>query len=52
MDSKERQLKMEITTLILGYENELQKYEKKEISEWSKGCLERYFELVKELKEE
>lgn len=43
-------LKMELITIIVGYEKELEKYEKK-MSVFSKGCIERYFELSKEIKE-
>jgi hypothetical protein len=45
-------LKMELTTIIMGYENELLKCKREEISEFSKGCMDRYFSLMKELKEE
>jgi hypothetical protein len=44
-------LKMELTTVILGYEKELLKCNREEISDFSKGCMERYFQLAKELKE-
>jgi hypothetical protein len=43
-------LKMELATIIMGYENELLKCEREEISDFSKGCMERYFEITKELK--
>ena len=44
-------LKMELATVIMGYESELLKCEREEISAFSKGCMERYFELSKEIKE-
>ena len=44
-------LKMEIATIIMGYENELLKCERKEISEFSKGCMERYYSIMSELRE-
>jgi hypothetical protein len=44
-------LKLELTTIIMGYENELLKCKREEISEFSKGCTERYFDLMKEIKE-
>ena len=44
-------LKLEITTIIMGYENELLKCKREEISEFSKGCMGRYYELIKQLKE-
>jgi hypothetical protein len=44
-------IKLELTTVIMGYENELLKCERKEISEFSKGCMERYYDLIRELKE-
>ena len=44
-------LKFELTTIIIGYENELLKCKREEISDFSKGCMERYYDLVKELKE-
>lgn len=44
-------LKMELATVILGYEKELLKCNREDISEFSKGCMERYFQLSKEIKE-
>lgn len=44
-------LKMELATVIMGYESELLKCEREEISAFSKGCMERYFALSKEIKE-
>lgn len=44
-------LKMELATIIMGYENELVRFEKEKMSDFSKGCMERYFELSKEIKE-
>ena len=43
-------LKLVLTTIILGYENELASEKRKEISIFSKGCMERYYDLIKELK--
>ena len=43
---------MELATIIMGYENELAKEKRKEISTFSKGCMERYFQLTQEIKEE
>jgi len=44
-------LKIELTTIIMGYENELLKCKREEISEFSKGCMERYYNLLKEMKD-
>ena len=44
-------LKMELVTVIMGYEKELLKCEREEISPFSEGCMERYFALSKEIKE-
>jgi hypothetical protein len=44
-------LKMELATIIMGYENELLKCKREEISEFSKGCLERYYDIVRDLKQ-
>jgi len=44
-------LKMEIATIIMGYENELLKCKREEISEFSKGCMERYYNIMSELRE-
>jgi hypothetical protein len=45
-------LKMELTTVIMGYEAELRKAKVDDISEFSKGCMERYFQLVTEIKKD
>jgi len=45
-------LKLELTTIIMGYEQELLKCKREEISEFSKGCMERYYNLVAEMKKE
>ena len=50
LDRKITKLKMELATIILGYENELLKCKREEISEFSKGCMERYYDITKELK--
>jgi len=44
-------LKLELTTIIIGYENELLKCKREEISDFSQGCMERYYDLIKEIKE-
>lgn len=44
-------LKMELTTIILGYENELASEKREKISEFSRGCMERYYDLVKQIKQ-
>lgn len=44
-----QKLKLELATIIMGYENELAKEKRKEISNFSQGCMERYFQLMKEL---
>ena len=53
VDLKEEnvKLKMELITVIMGYEKELLKYEREEMSEFSKGCMERMFQISNELKE-
>ena len=43
-------LKFELTTIIMGYENELLKCKRDEISPFSQGCMERYYNLIKEIK--
>lgn len=43
-------LKLEILTLIMGYENELIKYNQNNISDFSKSCMERYFQLMEEIR--
>lgn len=45
-------LKMELATIIMGYENELVKEKRHEISDFSKNCMKRYFELMQQLSEE
>ena len=50
LEEENTKLKMELTTIILGYETELLKCKREEISIFSKGCMERYYDLVKELK--
>lgn len=52
LEEENLKLKMEIITLIIGYENELIKYNREEISDFSKSCMERYFNLVKSIKGE
>lgn len=47
-----KKLKMELITIILGYESELAACKRSEISEFSNGCMERYFQLSKEVKGE
>lgn len=43
---------MELTTVIMGYEEELRKAKVDNISDFSKGCMERYFQLVTEIKKD
>ena len=40
-------LKMELATIIMGYEKELLKCDREEISDFSQGCMERYFQIMK-----
>lgn len=52
MDLEEEniKLKMEIITLIIGYENELTLLNREKISQFSESCMERYFNLIKDIK--
>ena len=50
LEEENIKLKMEILTLIMGYENELTKFNREEISDFSKSCMERYFNLIKDIK--
>lgn len=50
LEKENLNLKMELMTIIMGYENELLKEKRKDISEFSKGCMERYFDLNKEVR--
>lgn len=50
LEEENIKLKVEIITLIMGYENELTKINREEMSEFSKSCVERYFSLIKEIK--
>lgn len=52
LEQENKKLKMELATIIMGYERELVSEKREQISEFSKGCMERYFQLTKELKEE
>ena len=52
LKDENKKLKLELTTIIMGYENELLKCEREEISPFSKGCTERYYDLIKEIKED
>jgi hypothetical protein len=52
LEEENIKLKMEIITLIMGYENELTKFNREEISDFSKSCMERYFKLIKDIKGE
>jgi hypothetical protein len=52
LQEENKKLKMELTTIILGYENELLKTKREEISTFSIGCMERYYDLIKQIKEE
>jgi hypothetical protein len=51
LEKENLKLKMEIITLIIGYENELTNLNRENISDFSKSCMERYFHLVKDLKD-
>lgn len=51
LEKENLKLKLELATVIMGYENELVKEKRLEISTFSKGCMERYFELMKEMEE-
>lgn len=51
MTDEVTKLKLELTTIILGYENELASEKRESISEFSKGCMERYYNLIREIKE-
>ena len=44
-----QKLKLELATIIMGYENELAKEKREEISNFSQGCMKRYFQLMEEL---
>jgi hypothetical protein len=52
LEEENTKLKLEIVTLIMGYENELIKFNREEVSDFSKSCIERYFDLIKEMKGE
>jgi len=43
-------LKMELMTIIMGYEKELRDAGAKDMSDFSKGCMERYFQIANEIK--
>jgi len=49
LKEENEKLKMELATIIMGYENELAKEKRNEISEFSKGCMKRYFQLIEDL---
>ncbi len=51
LEEENIKLKIEILTLIMGYENELTKFNREEISDFSKSCMERYFNLIKDIKD-
>jgi hypothetical protein len=51
-ESEILKLKMEIITIIMGYENELLKCKREEISNFSQGCMERYYDLVREVRQQ
>jgi len=52
LEEENIKLKVEIMTLILGYENELMKVGREDMSDFSSSCMERYFNLIKEFKKE
>jgi hypothetical protein len=49
LKEENQKLKLELATIIMGYENELAKEKREEISEFSKGCMKRYFQLMQDL---
>lgn len=51
LEKENLNLKMELMTIIMGYENELLKEKREEISDFSKGCMERYYDIAKEVRE-
>lgn len=51
LEKENLNLKMELMTVIMGYENELLKEKRTEISKFSQGCMERYYDLVKQVRE-
>lgn len=51
LEKENLNLKMELMTIIMGYENELLKEKRTEISNFSKGCMERYYDLGKEIRD-
>lgn len=52
LEEENLKLKVEIMTIIMGYENELLKIGRTDVSDFSNSCLQRYFNLVKEFKGE
>jgi len=52
LKEENEKLKLELTTIILGYERELLKCDREDISVFSRGCMERYYNLIRELKGE
>ena len=49
LQEENQTLKLELATIIMGYENELAKEKREEISNFSQGCMKRYFQLMEEL---
>ena len=49
LKKENEKLKLELATIIMGYETELAKERREEISSFSQGCMKRYFQLMEEL---
>ena len=49
LKEENEKLKLELATIIMGYETELAKEKREEISSFSQGCMKRYFQLIEEL---
>jgi hypothetical protein len=49
LKEENEKLKLELVTIIMGYETELAKEKREEISSFSQGCMKRYFQLIEEL---
>ena len=46
LKEENQKLKLELATIIMGYETELAKEKREEISNFSQGCMKRYFQLM------
>jgi len=49
LKKENEKLKLELATIIMGYETELAKEKREVISSFSQGCMKRYFQLMEEL---